>query len=291
MADYWKSNARKYCDFCKCWIADNKVSVSLHEDGKRHKENVAKKISAINKKSAVDRKIQNKIDADMAKMEKGAMAAYLKDIESNADLTSQIINEKLAEANKIRHTISVNKNPSAGSSVDQTPPGTKKKIWQEAKSIKGHTYYWNTETNDTVWEPPAEGYVSLAELVVKKDPKAKPNHKPPKPSKKFKGNANHNKFKSKDGALPKTETFGPLPRGGDPYGSWKAVVPIAEVDLQLPEQRYAPVVAPVIKIPTERQFQQKQITSLEDESTETNFKKRKINSNAKRNTRQRLDDD
>lgn len=28
-ADYWVSQARKYCEFCKCWIADNKpVSVS-----------------------------------------------------------------------------------------------------------------------------------------------------------------------------------------------------------------------------------------------------------------------
>lgn len=23
-ADYWISNERKFCDFCKCWIADNK---------------------------------------------------------------------------------------------------------------------------------------------------------------------------------------------------------------------------------------------------------------------------
>lgn len=23
-ADYWKSQEKKYCDFCKCWIADNK---------------------------------------------------------------------------------------------------------------------------------------------------------------------------------------------------------------------------------------------------------------------------
>lgn len=29
-ADYWKSNDRKYCDFCKCWITDNKpVSEAL----------------------------------------------------------------------------------------------------------------------------------------------------------------------------------------------------------------------------------------------------------------------
>lgn len=29
MADYWKSNDKKYCDFCKCWITDNKP-VSLN---------------------------------------------------------------------------------------------------------------------------------------------------------------------------------------------------------------------------------------------------------------------
>lgn len=22
--EYWKSNDKKYCDFCKCWITDNK---------------------------------------------------------------------------------------------------------------------------------------------------------------------------------------------------------------------------------------------------------------------------
>ena len=25
MTEYWKSQAKKFCDFCKCWIADNKA--------------------------------------------------------------------------------------------------------------------------------------------------------------------------------------------------------------------------------------------------------------------------
>ena len=25
MADVWKSQPRKYCEICKCWLADNKV--------------------------------------------------------------------------------------------------------------------------------------------------------------------------------------------------------------------------------------------------------------------------
>lgn len=62
------------------------------------------------------------------------------------------------------------------------------------------------------------------------------------------------------------------------------------MDLQLPEQAYfeAPIVAepePVVV----KEFKEKVIESIE--GTETGFKKRKIGSGAKRNTRQRLDDD
>ena len=30
-ADYWKSNPRKFCDFCKCWFADNKAVSNSRE--------------------------------------------------------------------------------------------------------------------------------------------------------------------------------------------------------------------------------------------------------------------
>ncbi len=28
MSEYWKSNAKKYCDYCKVWISDNKASIN-----------------------------------------------------------------------------------------------------------------------------------------------------------------------------------------------------------------------------------------------------------------------
>ncbi|KAG2456295.1 WBP4 protein, partial [Polypterus senegalus] len=45
MADYWKSQPKKFCQYCKCWIADNKPSIEFHERGKNHKENVSAKIA------------------------------------------------------------------------------------------------------------------------------------------------------------------------------------------------------------------------------------------------------
>lgn len=68
-ADYWKSQGRKFCDFCKCWIADNKPSIDFHEGGKKHKENVSKRLKEIHKNSTKQAKQNKKFENDLKKME------------------------------------------------------------------------------------------------------------------------------------------------------------------------------------------------------------------------------
>lgn len=132
--DYWKSQGRKFCDFCKCWIADNKPSIDFHEGGKKHKENVGKRLKEIYKNSTRQAKQNKKFEDDLKKMEnvrfslisiiknmrydndkeniyfsfcmQAAMAAYLKDVENNTrDMTAaKIINEK---ANRIEPKVSI----------------------------------------------------------------------------------------------------------------------------------------------------------------------------------------
>lgn len=94
MADYWKSNDRKYCDFCKCWIADNKSSIQFHENGKRHQQNVQKRITEISRNSYKAQQEQHKIDADLKKMNDAAMKAYMQDISAGADISSRELYEK-----------------------------------------------------------------------------------------------------------------------------------------------------------------------------------------------------
>uniref|UniRef100_A0AAG5D2B8 WW domain-binding protein 4 n=1 Tax=Anopheles atroparvus TaxID=41427 RepID=A0AAG5D2B8_ANOAO len=94
MADYWKSNERKYCDFCKCWIADNKSSVQFHENGKRHQLNVQKRITEISRNSYKAQQEQNKVDADLKKMNDAALKAYIQDISAGADISSRELYEK-----------------------------------------------------------------------------------------------------------------------------------------------------------------------------------------------------
>lgn len=65
-------------------------SISFHENGKKHKESVKKHISQLSKRSAKEFKAKEKLDDDLRKMEEAAMSAYLKDVQNNADLTSQV---------------------------------------------------------------------------------------------------------------------------------------------------------------------------------------------------------
>lgn len=68
-ADYWKTQGRKFCDFCKCWIADNKPTIDFHEGGKKHKDNVSKRLKEIHKNSAKQAKQNKKMEDDIKKME------------------------------------------------------------------------------------------------------------------------------------------------------------------------------------------------------------------------------
>ncbi|KAK0181500.1 hypothetical protein PV327_003779 [Microctonus hyperodae] len=101
MADYWKSQDRKFCDFCKCWIADNKPSIEFHEGGKKHKENVAKRLKEMHRNSAKSAKMNKKFEKSIETMEKAAMAAYKKDVEENSllDITAKEIIENKHKTN------------------------------------------------------------------------------------------------------------------------------------------------------------------------------------------------
>lgn len=84
-ADYWKSQGRKFCDFCKCWIADNKPSIDFHEGGKKHKENVSKRLKEIHKNSAKQAKQNKKIEGDIKKMENvRSFSFYFLDVRTRA---------------------------------------------------------------------------------------------------------------------------------------------------------------------------------------------------------------
>lgn len=162
MADYWKSQPRKFCQHCKCWIADNKPSIEFHERGKNHKENVAAKISEIKKKSMEKAKQEERMSKQFAAMEEAALKAYQEDLK-------RIERESSGSSSPAQTTTTTTK------PQPQTKPQLKKQqkkevkarkktttqtempIWIEGQTDDGRTYYYNTITDESQWDKP-EGF-------------------------------------------------------------------------------------------------------------------------------------
>ncbi|XP_023185355.1 WW domain-binding protein 4 [Xiphophorus maculatus] len=170
MADYWKSQPRKFCQYCKCWIADNKPSIEFHERGKNHKENVAAKISEIKKKSVEKAKKEERMSKEFAAMEEAALKAYeedLKRMQRGSDGSSSPVRA----ASQYQPVPLVGSQPKKQQQQQQKK--TKKKgwkasrksregpsemqVWVEGQSDEGQTYYYNTVTGVSQWEKP-EGF-------------------------------------------------------------------------------------------------------------------------------------
>ncbi|KAL5111614.1 WW domain-binding protein 4 [Taenia crassiceps] len=177
MADYWKSNPKKYCDICKCWIQDNAISINNHESGQRHIGNVQKKLNELqrNANSSSKGKMREKISLinDMA------FVGMMKDIERDPSLAKRYgvdlsgfnatlynaladdqfscMKEKLKKMREEKQT-KARKGDKKKPTAPLTPvPVTTKPItyeWKEVKTADGRMYYWNKKTGVTQWERP-----------------------------------------------------------------------------------------------------------------------------------------
>ena len=80
MASYWKSQPKKFCEICKCWLGDNKASIEFHERGKSHQEKKKKQFDLIRKNGMQQAKINAKADEYLKKMEIAARKQYMQDL-------------------------------------------------------------------------------------------------------------------------------------------------------------------------------------------------------------------
>lgn len=129
MSEYWISQGRKMCSYCKCWIADNKASIDFHERGKNHKENVKKKLDELRKKGIKDAKKKQAEVSTLEKIERAALESLKKDISSNSGIADAYgIPESKIEAVKeaIDARMKSNPQPVSMASTHKKPASHKK---------------------------------------------------------------------------------------------------------------------------------------------------------------------
>ncbi|XP_055965760.1 WW domain-binding protein 4 [Sorex fumeus] len=163
MADYWKSQPKKFCDYCKCWIADNRPSVEFHERGKNHKENVAKRISEIKQKSLDKAKEEEKASKEFAAMEAAALKAYQEDLK-RLGLKSDILEESVSP---VTSTVPPPPSSSQPKEKKKKKKDSSKDRWIEGLTSEGYHYYYDLTTGATQWEKPEEFQGSLKKTALK----------------------------------------------------------------------------------------------------------------------------
>ncbi|KAF9537565.1 hypothetical protein EC957_007961 [Mortierella hygrophila] len=115
-SEYWKSNAKFFCRFCKIYITDNKSTRNIHDQGTKHKENVERFLREQNQRGR-DREVESaRMDKQMDAIEKAAMKQYQLDVEAGLVQPSAAMKAAQSEA-----TLSTAKSSTKNS--EPTPTG------------------------------------------------------------------------------------------------------------------------------------------------------------------------
>eukprot|EP00035_Acanthoeca_spectabilis_P038855 m.56853 g.56853 ORF g.56853 m.56853 type:complete len:364 (+) comp9325_c0_seq1:65-1156(+) len=194
MTTFWKSQSRKWCDFCKCWLSDNKPSIDFHENGKRHKEAVAMRIKESRQKGQEAQAEKAEVADMLRQIERDAVSAMQKDVEQDSSLAAHY-NRRLppprpaasggtanaqqfldlaasARQRRDQHGMAVTVQ-AAGAAAQPASfaPALPDDIWAEMETENGHVYYYNTRTGESSWTNPAdaiaEAAAEAAEAVAK----------------------------------------------------------------------------------------------------------------------------
>ncbi|KAL7747293.1 hypothetical protein RI367_007347 [Sorochytrium milnesiophthora] len=84
VSEFWKSNAKFWCKYCKIFVTDNKPSRTNHDQGNRHKYNVQQFMRDLRKRDAEAAAEQREAQRVMRGIERDAMKAYANDMRAAA---------------------------------------------------------------------------------------------------------------------------------------------------------------------------------------------------------------
>lgn len=78
----WRANERHYCAACNSWMGSDRQSILIHENGKKHRENVELNLVSRREEKLRIEKDNNKLETSLQQMEKAAAEAMSRDVAS-----------------------------------------------------------------------------------------------------------------------------------------------------------------------------------------------------------------
>ncbi|KAI9289761.1 hypothetical protein BC943DRAFT_315094 [Umbelopsis sp. AD052] len=76
MSEFWVSQQRHWCQYCKKYITNNKPSISIHESGKAHKDMVEKFLRDVYKRGKESQKEKAEVQKELERIEQAAISSY-----------------------------------------------------------------------------------------------------------------------------------------------------------------------------------------------------------------------
>lgn len=156
MTEYWVSQAKHWCEYCRIYIAGNKSSIAFHENGKKHKEIVDLSLRDMRKRGRERRIEESEVQKEIAKIERNAMKDYMHhdvarepraQVAPSADRAARLAElEAKMSADRMARAF----NAATGGTA--LPSG-----WSVMTNPDGKVFYLNEATGAMQWEKPTVG--------------------------------------------------------------------------------------------------------------------------------------
>eukprot|EP01023_Acetabularia_acetabulum_P050010 TRINITY_DN5375_c0_g2_i2.p1 TRINITY_DN5375_c0_g2~~TRINITY_DN5375_c0_g2_i2.p1 ORF type:complete len:367 (-),score=56.59 TRINITY_DN5375_c0_g2_i2:760-1860(-) len=84
MTEFWVSQKRFYCEYCRVWLADTNSARQQHENGTRHKHNVAEKLKEMRLKAQGAKIEADELQRHLVQIDNVARKQYEQDVKAMA---------------------------------------------------------------------------------------------------------------------------------------------------------------------------------------------------------------
>ena len=91
----WKANERHYCAICNTWMGSDRQSIMIHENGKKHRENLEASLKKRRDEKLKVEKDKKLLASSLKKMEQVAAAAHVSDMATGCFLVGTAANTGL----------------------------------------------------------------------------------------------------------------------------------------------------------------------------------------------------